>query len=232
MRRTFPYLIWLWICMVVVGAYLYAPLDEEFVGASSRILFFHIPMAWVSFVAFVAAAVWSLLYLLKRRPGHDHAALAAVQIGLVFGLLAALSGAMLARTMWGTFWNWDPRQVTIALTLLFYAAYLVLRDAITRPQTERRLAAVYAVLGFVIAPLLYFIAPRMATTTLHPEPILSARLLAIGVEAGEPKIQLDSRIFHLLLASFLGFTALFFWLHSIHVRVLAMAESRRSRAAE
>ena len=63
MKNFLAWLLWLWISLVIVGAFFYAPLAEGFIGQSSRILFFHVPMAWVSFVAFIAAGIWSLLYL-------------------------------------------------------------------------------------------------------------------------------------------------------------------------
>jgi hypothetical protein len=71
--------------------------------------------------------------------------------------------------MWGAFWNWDPRQTSIVVVLVFYAAYLVLRGAIADPR-RARLAAAYAVLGLVVAPFLFFVLPRLAFT-LHPEPV-------------------------------------------------------------
>jgi heme exporter protein C len=217
LATALPVLIWLWLSLVIVGAYYYAPPAEGFIGASSRILFFHVPMAWTAFVAFVTASIWSLKYLVSRKPRHDHAALAAVQIGMVFCLLATLSGAMWARTMWGAFWNWDPRQLTITLALVFYAAYLVLRDTIPDPEVERRVAGVYAALGLVVAPFLFFVAPRMATFTLHPGSVVNAQF----------KVQMDSRMLQVLLASALGFTVFFFWLHSIHVRALSLTTRRR-----
>src|SRR5262245_45334619 len=87
--RTFSgqlwrWLLWLWIALAITGAFVYAPAARDFVGESSRILFFHVPMAWVSFLAFVVGGIWAVGYLLRRNPDHDHAALAAVEIGLLF----------------------------------------------------------------------------------------------------------------------------------------------------
>jgi len=75
MRKLLAWLLWLWLSAVIVGAFLYAPLAKGFIGQSSRILFFHVPMAWVSFVAFIAGGIWSLLFLFRgRRPKDDRAA--------------------------------------------------------------------------------------------------------------------------------------------------------------
>ena len=69
MKKPLAWVLWLWLSLVIYGAFFYAPLAQGFVGQSSRILFFHVPMAWVSFVAFLAAGVWSIVYLVHgRRP--------------------------------------------------------------------------------------------------------------------------------------------------------------------
>jgi heme exporter protein C len=217
MRNFAPWLLWLWISLVIVGAFLYAPLAQDFIGESSRILFFHVPMAWVSFVAFVAAGVWSLLYLYRGRdPRHDRAASAAIQLGLAYGVLATVTGALWARIMWGSYWNWDPRQTSILIALLFYAAYLALRAAIEDGETRARLAAVYAILGIVVAPFLFFVMPRLAEFTLHPEPVVNQ----------EADVAMDSRMLQVLMASMAGFTVLFFWMHRLHCRIQALAERK------
>src|SRR4051795_8241796 len=102
MRKLLAWLLWLWLSAVIVGAFLYAPLAKGFIGQSSRILFFHVPMAWVSFVAFIAAGVWSLRFLFfGRQRRHDRAAAVAVELGLLFGVLATTTGSLWARVMWG-----------------------------------------------------------------------------------------------------------------------------------
>ena len=217
MKTLLPWILWLWMCAVLAAAFLYAPPAAGFAaGQSSRILFFHVPMAWVSLLAFVAAAVWSLRYLYRGRdPRHDRAAAVAVQLGLVFGVLATVSGAIWANIEWGTWWNWDPRQTSILLSLLFYAAYLALRSAIEDPQTRGRLSAVYALLGLVVTPFFFFIVPRI-TFSLHPEPVLNA----------QGQIEMESRMQQVLYASTIGFTALFFWVHNLQCRLQTLAERR------
>lgn len=209
MKTLLSWLLWLWISLVIVGAFYYAPLAEGFIGQSSRILFFHVPMAWVSFVAFIAAGIWSLLYLFRgRNPRHDTAAAAAIQLGLVFGILATVTGALWAKVMWGAYWNWDPRQTSILIALLFYGAYLALRTAMEDQETRARLSAAYSVLGLVVAPFLFFILPRL-TFSLHPESVINA----------QGKIEMESRMLQVLLAGAIGFTALFFWIHNLQCRL-------------
>jgi heme exporter protein C len=215
MRKLLAWLLWLWLSAVIAGAFLYAPLAKGFIGQSSRILFFHVPMAWVSFVAFIAAGVWSLLFLWKRDPKHDRAAAVAVELGLLFGVLATVTGALWARVMWGAYWNWDPRQTSIVVALLFYGAYLALRSSLEDRDQRARLAAAYAVLGLAVAPFLFFIMPRIMFS-LHPQSVINA----------QGKVEMESRMVQVLLAGSAGCTALFFWLHNLQCRLQALAERK------
>lgn len=216
MKTLLAWLLWLWMSLVIVGAFCYAPLAKGFIGESSRILFFHVPMAWVSFIGFIASAVWSALYLYGgRNPKHDRAAAAAIELGLIFGVLATVTGALWARIMWGAYWNWDPRQTSLLISLLFYGAYLALRAAVDDRETRGRLSAAYALLGIVITPFLYWIVPRI-TYSLHPEPLVNA----------QGKLEMESRMTQVLLASGVGFTALFFWIHNLQCRLQALLDRR------
>jgi heme exporter protein C len=220
MKKALPWLLWAWISLCIAGAFLYAPLAEGFIGESSRILFFHVPMAWASFVAFVTAGVLSIRYLKGRRMEHDRAAAAAVEVGLLFCLLATVTGAMWARVMWGAYWNWDPRQASITIVLVFYAAYLVLRSAVEDPEARARLGAVYAVLGLVVAPFFFFVLPRMVPFTLHPDSVINV----------QGRVEMESRMLQVLLASGVGFIALFFWLLRLQTRLATLADLRSRRA--
>ncbi|HVT57945.1 MAG TPA: cytochrome c biogenesis protein CcsA [Thermoanaerobaculia bacterium] len=219
LKSTLAWLLWLWMSAVLAGAFLYAPLAQGFIGQSSRILFFHVPMAWTAFVAFLAAGVWSVRYLFAgRHERHDRAARVAIELGLVFGLLATVTGSLWARIMWGAYWNWDPRQTSIVIALVFYGAYLALRDAVEDGEKRARLAAAYAALGLVVTPFLFFIVPRI-TFSLHPDSVVNAR----------GKVEMEARMLQVLLASGTGFTALFFWLHNLRCRLLALEERAEAR---
>lgn len=218
MRKIFPWLLWLWLCAVIVGAFYYAPPAAGFKGYSSRILFFHVPMAWVSFLAFMAAAVSSLRYLAQGRDlRHDRSAAVAIELGLLFGVLATLTGAIWARIMWGEYWNWDPRQTSLLISLLFYGAYLALRQGIEDDETRARLSAAYALLGLVVTPFLYWVVPRI-TFSLHPEPVVNAA----------KKVEMEARMQHVLYASGIGFAALYFWLHNLKRRLLQLRDRHSS----
>jgi heme exporter protein C len=214
-RNPLAWLLWLWMVVVILGAFFYAPLAAGFIGQSSRILYFHVPMAWTAFLGFYVAGFFSLLYLFGPRAArHDRAAAAAIELGLVLGVLATITGAIWARIMWGAYWNWDPRQTSIVLALVFYGAYLALRDAVEDGEKRARLAAAYAVLGLVVTPFFFFIVPRI-TYSLHPEPVINSR----------GKVEMELRMLQVLLSSTVGFTALFFWMHNLHTRIRALAEA-------
>lgn len=216
MKTLSAWLLWLWMCLVIVGAFFYAPVAMGFRSpGSSRILFFHVPMAWTSFLAFIAAAVWSLKYLVRRDPRADRAADVAIQLGLLFGVLATVTGALWANIEWGQYWNWDPRQTSLLASILFYAAYLGLRQSVEEPEKRARLAAAYALLGLVVTPFLFWVVPRI-TTTLHPDPVVNR----------SGKVDMDAPNLQVLLASGLGFAALFFWVHNLQCRLQALSERR------
>lgn len=220
MRRLLPWFLWLWIGACAVLAYLGAPRMRGFMGGgeSGRIVFFHVPMAWTAFVAFVAGGIWSVRYLAGRERRHDLASAAAIQLGLVFCVLATLSGSIWARIEWGAFWNWDPRQISIAMLLVYYAAYVALRGQIADHELRARVTGAYSVLGLVVAPFLLFVLPRMFDS-LHPEPVVNQ----------EMEVQMDPAILWLMLGASLGFMALFFWMHDLATR-LAILEERAEAA--
>ena len=221
MKIGLRWLLWVWLSGVIWAAFYYAPVMAGFNGLygkspqTGRILFFHVPIAIVSFVAFIVAAVWSVRYLMKRDPAADRAAFAAVESGVLFCILAIVTGAVWAEVQWGEAWTWDPRQTTIVLALLFYGAYLTLRDAIEDPETRARISAAYGALGAIVAPFLFFVLPRMIESQLHNAP---------------GSTRMGPRILVVFLASIAGHTALFFWMHKIRCRGLAL-QARDEAAA-
>ncbi|MGC8915849.1 MAG: cytochrome c biogenesis protein CcsA [Thermoanaerobaculum sp.] len=221
--KKFPLaFLFLWLVLVIWGAFFYAPAAAGFKGESSRIVFFHVPQAWVAVLAFCVNLVASLRFLRRRELLDDARAAAAARLGLLFAVLATVSGSLFAKVMWGSFWNWDPREVSIAILLLIYAAYFALRQAVHDPERRGTLAAAYAILAFVTMPFLVFVVPRIYWS-LHPDTIISAQ--------GSVRVQMDSRMFQVLLGSLVGFTGLFWWLYSLEVR-LARLQLRREQGGE
>ncbi len=160
-------LLGLWIAGVIVSLFLVVP-QYVGLGDAGRIIILHVPTAWVTSLAFAISAVYSALYLWRRNTDHDAGAVAAAEVGFVFCILATVTGAIFAQIVWGVFWNWDPRETSILVLLLIYAAYFALRSAIDDPNRRRRLSAVYNIFAAVTMPFLLFVAPRVAESTLHP----------------------------------------------------------------
>jgi len=210
-----------WIVVVVWGAFFYAPSAQGFKGESARIVFFHVPQAWVAVLAFCVNLWASLRYLRRRDPLDDARAVAAARLGMVFCLLATVTGSLFAGVMWNSFWNWDPREVSIVILLLVYAAYFALRDAIADEERRGSLSAAYAVLAFVTMPFLVFVVPRIYWS-LHPDTVINT----------QGSINMESRMFRVLLGSLVGFTGVFVWLYSLEVRLARLRLSRRNREEE
>jgi heme exporter protein C len=157
----------LWMAGVTLATFAVIP-PYQGLGDAGRIVILHVPTAWVAVIAFTVSAVFSGLYLWRRRSVDDDRATAAAECGLLFTFLATLTGMFFSRIAWGVAWNWDPRQVTIFILLLIYAALFAMRAAIDDPERRRTLGAVYALFAFVTMPFLMFVAPRLANSTLHP----------------------------------------------------------------
>jgi heme exporter protein C len=202
-------LLFVWIAAALLGGFLWAPLAEG-LGETTRVLYFHIPSAWITVLALGWSMLHSVQYLRTRRLEHDDHAAAAAELGVLFCVAAAVSGSLWARAKWGSYWNWDPRETTIFFLLLIYGAYLALRSAIEGEEKRARLAAIYSVIAFVTVPFLIFVVPRLYAT-LHPSPILP--------QQGEGGA-MDPRIRICFLAMLVGFTALFFWILSLSVRLV------------
>jgi len=212
--KLLKFLLLPYMAAVVAAAFLWPEPAKGFLGESSRIVFFHVPCAWTSSLAFVVAAAYSLAYLIRRNPWHDEVAHSAVRIGLLFGVLTLITGSLFASIMWGTWWNWDPRESSYLLLVFLYAAYLFLRAAIDDPERRARIAAAYALFGAVIMPFLVFVAPRV-TASLHPQTVINP----------QGKILMDTPTRVVFFDALAAFSGLFLWMLSLDARA-ARAERR------
>jgi heme exporter protein C len=200
-----------YMAAVIAGAFLWVEPAEGFIGESSRIVFFHVPCAWTAALAFLVAAAYSLVYLVRRDDRSDAVAQAAVRLGLLFAILTLVTGSIFAKIMWGAFWNWDPRQSSYLLLIFLYSAYLFLRAAIDDPDRRARIGAVYALFAAVLMPFLVFVAPRV-TESLHPQTVINR----------EGRILMDTPTKTIFFAGLLGFTAIFLWLLELETRLAAV----------
>lgn len=178
----------------------------------ARIIFFHVPTAWLSVMAFLTSMFYGIRYLRKRDMMDDLRSSSAAGLGLLFCILATVTGAIWAKFNWGSFWNWDPRETSIFVLLLIYGAYFSLRSAVEVEEKRATLSSVYSIIAAVTVPFFIFIMPRIMTG-LHP-----------GAK-GDPdgagpvidfKMSLNMRV--VFFASLIAFTLLFIWMFNLRVR--------------
>jgi heme exporter protein C len=145
--------------------FLYAPLEAT-MNYVQKIFYFHISNAWVGMLGFIVAAIAGVVYLVKKDMKWDIVEMAAVEISLVFFLIAIVSGSIWARPSWGTWWTWEPRLTTAAILEMIYIAYLLLRQGIDEPERRARFGAVYTLVGAISVPIT-FLSIRI-WQTIHP----------------------------------------------------------------
>ena len=196
----------LFICFVLYSTLFIAPEAEGFV-TTSRVIFYHVPMAWTAVLAFLVSAVYSIRYLKSKNMNHDIYAASSAQLGFVFSIVATVTGSIWAKMEWNSFWNWDPRETSILILLLIYAAYFSLRSAIENDEQRARLSAVYSILAFVTVPFFVFVIPRIITG-LHPEnPVFET--------TKEYKMTTSIRL--VLFSSILAFSFLYIWILKLKI---------------
>jgi heme exporter protein C len=173
-RRTLRHyiLVGLGFALMVAALYMvfiYVPTDKN-TGAVQRIFYFHVPLAWIGFLAFFVVFVCSILYLTKRNVKWDTIASASAEVGVVFTSLVLITGSVWAKAAWGIWWAWDAR-LTATLVLWFtYMAYLLVRQYVSEDSQRARLSAVIGIVGFIDVPIVMLAV--MLWRTQHPGGII------------------------------------------------------------
>jgi heme exporter protein C len=189
-------------------------------GQKSRNIFFHVPVAWTTVVAFLVSMYYGFRYIRTRNLQYDIQSVSSAGLGFLFCFLATVTGAVWAKFNWGEFWNWDPRETSIFILLLIYGAYFALRSALENEEVRARLSAVYSMIAGLTVPFFIFVMPRIMSG-LHPG--------AKGdVEGAGPvlefKMTANMRIVFLL--SLLGFNLLYVWMLNLRVRAANLEQLR------
>lgn len=125
-------------------------------GPPQRLMYVHVPAAWVGYLAFAVVLVSSVAYLWRRELAWDRRARAAAELGVGLTALTIALGSLWGRPVWGVWWTWDPRLVTTAVLLLVYLGYLAVRGLASDPHLVARRAAVVGIVGFVNVPVVHF----------------------------------------------------------------------------
>ena len=138
-----------WLAMV-------APPDA-IQGDFYRILYIHVPSAWLAFLAFGVTALGSIGYLIRRRRAWDRVAAASASVGVVFTALTLVTGSIWGRPVWGVWWDFgDARLMSTAIMFFVYLGYLALRRTVSDPETRARRSAVLGAVAVIQVPLVYF----------------------------------------------------------------------------
>jgi heme exporter protein C len=153
------------LCMV----FIYVP-TEKHTGIVQRIFYFHVPVAWVAFLAFFVTFIFSILYLWKRQIKWDAIAYASAEVGVIFTTLVLITGPIWAKPVWGIWWTWDARLTTSLVLWLIYVAYLLVRRLATEPTRGARYGAVIGIVGFIDVPIVFITVNLWRTQ--HPTTII------------------------------------------------------------
>ena len=193
-----------WLAGLALGATVVAGLvvvpADAAQGDVQRIMYVHVPSAWIAYAAFFVTLLGGVLYLVRHDLRYDRVAAASAEIGLVFTGLAIASGAIWGKATWGKWWDWDPRLTTTAILFVIYAGYLLLRGSIVGRERRARLAAILGIFGFLNVPVVHFSV--LWWRSLHQAPSV--------LVLGDPTI--DHLLLAELLASIASFTLVYLWL--------------------
>jgi heme exporter protein C len=181
-----------------------APADYQ-QGEMVKVMYIHVPFAWLSLLAYTLMAVAALGTIVWRHPLADVAGKAAAQIGAAFCFLCLVTGSLWGRPTWGTYWDWDPRLTSVLVLFLLYLGVLALWRAFDDPNRAGRAAAILALVGFINVPIVKFSVDWW--TSIHQRNSISLSGSAI-----------DPSMLHPLLISAAGFFALFAALHLAAMR--------------
>ena len=217
--RMVPWFVVPGLLLIAYGSYaglFLAPPDYQ-QGDAFRIIYVHVPSAYLSISAYMVMAISAGIGLIWRMKLAHAVAAGAAPLGAWFTFLALITGSIWGRPMWGTWWEWgDPRLMSELLMLFLYFGYMALRAAIDDPAKADKASAVLALVGAVNVPIIHFSVEWWSS--LHQGPTL--------IREGGPAI--DTNMLYPLLAMILGFTLVFAALLLRRVRSEVLYRERRT----
>ncbi|GAB4006902.1 ABC transporter permease [Spirosoma sp. KCTC 42546] len=174
-----------------------------------RNTFFHPPLWIAMMVMLLSSAIFSIRYLRKGKADDDLLSVEFANTALLFGVLGCVTGSVWAYFAWGDLWPNDPKTNGVAVGMLMYLAYFVLRGSFDDEMRRARISSVYNIFAFAIFIPLILILPRL-TDSLHP---------GNGGNPGFNQYDSDSSIKRIIRPAFIGFTLLGFWITQLRVRL-------------
>ena len=215
--RILPWSGWAAAILIAVGlvwAVFFAPPDYQ-QGDSVRIMFVHVPSAWMALFVYTAMASASAVGLIWKHPLADLAARSCAPIGACFTFVALATGALWGKPMWGAWWVWDARLTSVLILFFLYLGYMALADAFDEPARGAKAAAILALVGFVNVPIIKFSVEWW--NTLHQPSSI--------VKLGGPAIHVSMLVPLVIMG--LGFTAYFVTVLILRVRAEIVAAKLR-----
>ena len=194
-----PWLGALTIICITAGLYMAffaSPADYQ-QGETVRIMYVHVPSAWIALSSYLGLGISALFFLVWRHPLADVAARAIAPVGTVFAILTLATGSLWGRPMWGTWWVWDGRLTSMLVLLFFFIGYLALASGFERSERGARPAAILALVGCINLPIVKFSVDWW--NTLHQP----ASILRSG------GVSIDSSMLWPLFTMFIGLQSLF-----------------------
>jgi heme exporter protein C len=188
--------------------FIYTSIEPQ-IGFSQKIFYFHVPSAWIAYMAFAVAAVGSVIYLIKRNVFWDALAFSSIETGMVFTTLVLITGPLWARPAWGAYWVWDARLTTTLILWLIQVTYLLLRAYIDEREKAAKYSAILALLGALDIPLVHYSV--VLWRGMHPSVMHSGR--EGGGQGMPPEFTVA------LMVSLVTFTILFFLLLAVRTRL-------------
>ena len=213
----FPWLSLVVVTLFVFGIYfaLFNSPEDIVQGSAVRMMYVHVPSAWLSLFSYLLLALCSFFFIVWRHPLADILSRSIAPIGAVFALLTLLTGSIWGRPMWGTWWVWDARLTSVLILFFLYLGYIALNNAFDDPVRGAKASAVLALVGAVNLPIIKFSVDWW--NTLH-QPASVTRLDAPAIHS--------SMLWPLLLMA-LGFTL--FYVSILILRVRSEVAAARIR---
>lgn len=222
-RPLCPWLGWVGAILVAagLGGGLFLTPPDYLQGETVRIMYVHVPAAWLAMAGWGGIAVASFAQIVWRHPLAPVAARACAAPGAAFAAICLATGSIWGRPTWGTWWEWDGRLTSMLVLFFLYLGYLALDGAAGREPGGQRIAALFGLVGAVNLPVIHF-------------SVLWWRTLHQGQSIGLSGTSIDPSLLWPLPLSALGFTCLFGWIVLMRMRALlaeAKVEARLRRMA-
>ncbi|MEZ5690926.1 MAG: heme ABC transporter permease [Rickettsiales bacterium] len=215
--KLFPLLSVLLFFLLIFGlaeALIISPSDWQ-QGETVRIMYVHVPAAWLALMVYSIMAFSSAGFLIWRHPLADIAARSSAPLGAAFTLIALITGSIWGKPMWGTWWEWEARLTSVLVLFFMYIGYIALSDSYATQEKGKKICAIMALVGFVNIPIIHFSVEWW--NTLHQP----ASVIRQEGNAIDPSMRLP------LYSMALSFVLIYFLLVSMRIKTMVIKQKIR-----